>query len=78
MLEYITLGLVVLKYVLDYVAPRTKTKVDDKLKQATDVLPLPSLPDAAKKAAEQMQKNEKPATPAKEVTGFGMARDHRK
>lgn len=78
MLTYITLGLVLLKYALDYIAPKTKTKVDDKVKDALDLAPLPSLPQAAKNAADQagikMQDNSAP------VVGFGpgqTARDHR-
>lgn len=79
MLEYITLGLVLLKYALDYIAPKTKNKYDDKARDVADLLPLPSLPSAAKAAKDQFEKDiaEDPATP-KMVTGFGMARDHRK
>ena len=68
----IALVLVLAKTVLDYVAPRTKTKVDDKARDAVgkaqELLP----------AAKAISDAAKPATPAKEVTGFGMARDHRK
>lgn len=72
MLEWITLGLVIAKYVLDFVAPRTKNKVDDKAKSVTDNLPLPSLPEALDAATKKA-----PAPVAKPVEGFGMARDHR-
>lgn len=79
MLTYITLGLVVLKYVLDYVAPKTKTKVDDKVRDEMAKLPLPSLPTAAAEAAKEAGiKMEKPS--AAPVVGFGpgqTARDHR-
>lgn len=68
----IALVLVVAKTILDYVAPRTKTKADDKARDAVgkaqEFLP----------AAKAVVDATKPATPAKEVTGFGMARDHRK
>jgi hypothetical protein len=47
MMEWIALGLVIAKIVLDFVAPRTKTKADD---IARDVLaklpPLPATPVA--------------------------------
>lgn len=79
MLTYITLGLVLLKYALDYVAPKTKTKVDDEVRDTLDLVPLPSLPQAAKDAADKagikMQDGSAP------VVGFGpndqTARDHR-
>ena len=76
MLEYITLGLVVLKYVLDYVAPRTKNKWDDKGKDVMDVLPLPGIQkaaeDAAHKAGIQM-----PGTSKRENPPAVESRDHR-
>jgi hypothetical protein len=78
MLEYITLGLVLLKYALDYIAPRTKNKVDDKADEVLDLLPLPSLPDAAKAAKDQYEKDTSDAPASKPVEGFGVARDHRK
>ena len=53
MLDYITLALVVIKYALDFIAPRTKNKVDDTARDVADKLPLPSLPSAAQAAAEQ-------------------------
>lgn len=63
---------------LDYVAPRTKTKVDDKIREGfgyvVGLLPFVK-PDLAAKV------NEAKAEPAKEmarkVEGFGTARDHR-
>lgn len=67
MLEWITLGLVIAKYVLDYVAPRTKTKVDDKFRDVADQLPLPSLPKAVEDATRKA-----PAT-----QGGVTVRDHR-
>ena len=69
--EYVTWGtlfLVVAKYVLDFVAPRTKNKTDDKAKKVLDALPLPTLPAAAEKVL--------PAS-GQPVRGFGVARDHR-
>ena len=69
-LSWGTLALVVFKYVLDFVAPRTKNKADDKVRDAVDKLPLPSLPDAAK---EVMPKD----PTSTQVRGFGVARDHR-
>lgn len=80
MLEYITLGLVLLKYALDYIAPRTNNKVDDKGKEVLDMLPLPSLQDAAKSAKDQYDKDTSDAPKpvgSKQVEGFGTARDHR-
>lgn len=76
MIEYIALGLVIIKYALDYIAPRTKTKWDDRAEAVMDELPLPSLPEAAKAAADKAMG---PADPvSKPVEGFGTARDHRK
>lgn len=76
MLTYITLGLVILKYVLDYVAPRTKTKIDDVARDTLDAVPLPPLMDAAEKAAKQAGVMKDPPKP---VTGFATTsdRDHR-
>jgi hypothetical protein len=68
----IALILVVAKTVLDYVAPRTKNKTDDKVRdgvaKAQEFLPAAkALADATKTKAQATQ-----------VTGFGTARDHRK
>ena len=75
MLTYITLGLVILKYVLDYVAPKTSNKVDDGARDVMNKLPLPSLTDAAKAAAAKAEKP-KPAEPAPAPAPMGFtARD---
>jgi hypothetical protein len=68
----IALILVLAKTALDYIAPRTKTKADDKARDAVGRAQefLPAAKALAGVAA-------KPATPTKEVTGFGMGRDHR-
>jgi hypothetical protein len=64
----IALALTVAHIVLSYVAPRTKTKYDDYARDAVGVAKT-ALPNA---------KTPSPAAPvAKQVEGFGMARDHR-
>jgi hypothetical protein len=77
MFEYITFGLLLLKIVFDFVAPRTKTLIDDKIKagvdKANELAPLtkplfPAAPTAA------------PTASPREVSGFkadGGVRDHR-
>ena len=70
----IALVLVIAKTALDYIAPRTKNKVDDKARDA--VGKAQELLPAAKAVIDATQKA--PAPAAKQVEGFGMARDHRK
>lgn len=64
---------------LDYVAPRTKTKVDDKIRDGFQWA-LGLLPFVNKQLADKVADAEKePAVVvAREVQGFGSARDHRK
>ena len=73
MFEWITFGLLLAKIVFDFVAPRTKTQVDDKIKagvdKANELAPLTKPLFPAARAADP-----------KEVTGFkadGGVRDHR-
>lgn len=63
---------------LDYVAPRTKTKVDDKIRGAF-TWALGFLPFVNKRLADEVDKakSEPPVVVAREVPGFGKARDHR-
>lgn len=68
----IALVLVIAREVLNYIAPKTKTKVDDKIRDGANALPLPSLHDAI----HQVTDKDKPPV-AKPVEGFGVARDHR-
>ncbi len=71
MLEWITFGLIVAKIVLDFVAPKTKTKVDDKARDAVgkaqELLPMASMVVKA-------------TTDSKATRGFTPqdSRDHRK
>lgn len=64
---------------LDYVAPRTKTKVDDKIRDGFQWA-LGLLPFVNKRLSDEVDKaeSEPPVVVAREVTGFGQARDHRK
>ncbi len=73
MVEYIALGLVVLKYVLDYLAPKTKTKADDVARDVMSHLPLPSIQDAGKAALDKATKPERKAP----EPGSVPSRDHR-
>lgn len=70
----IALILTVAHIALDYIAPKTKTKADDKalsvVKKAQELMPI----------AQSMAGSDKPkaeATPTTQVVGFGAARDHR-
>ena len=70
MLDIIAVALGAISMVLHFVAPRTKTKADDKALEVVDkaakavgaIKPLVTL---------------KPPAPSKPVEGFGTARDHR-
>jgi ferric-dicitrate binding protein FerR (iron transport regulator) len=64
---------------LDYVAPRTKTTVDDKVRGAFQWA-LGFLPFVNKRLADEVGKaqSEPPVVVASQVEGFGTARDHRK
>lgn len=65
--------------VLDYVAPRTKTTMDDKIREVVQY-GLGFLPFVNKKLADKVDeaKQEPPVVVARKVDGFGTARDHRK
>lgn len=70
MLDYVAIFLSAASMVLHFLAPRTKTKVDDKLADAVDV---------AQKATSAIKPlvTLKAAPASKPVEGFGVARDHR-
>lgn len=75
----IALALFVASKVLDYVAPKTKTKVDDKAREAVHWL-IPLLPAAkeakAARATASAPEANKPAPAPQAVTGLNV-RDHR-
>ncbi len=63
---------------LDYAAPRTKTTVDDKIRGGFQWA-LGFLPFVNKRLADAVDeaKQEPPVVVAREIEGFGKARDHR-
>jgi hypothetical protein len=63
---------------LDYVAPRTKNKVDDKIRSVFQY-GLGLLPFVHSKLGDEVSKakQEPPVVVARQVEGFGTARDHR-
>lgn len=65
--------------VVDYIAPRTKTKVDDRIRDGFQWA-LRLLPIVNKRLGDEVTKAEKepPQEMARKVEGFGTVRDHRK